>query len=141
MLTNDSSVLSSLGHTCIIPHNYLVRVKYKEPIGRVVMRGAMATFLSWRNPPQPGTIEVNILGESAWPGFLNAEFLANGKKYALIVEKGFIDQSGKKMSVFIIADIDETDCVIELPGESIGAGNRVQIGVSEVANWEQIAPR
>ena len=96
----------------------------------------MTMFLSWRKPPQPGTIPVNILGDSAWPGCLNAEFLAKGRKYALIVDKGFVDQLGQKMSVFIIADVDDKDCVIELPGESMGVGNRVRIGTEEVANWE-----
>lgn len=101
----------------------------------------MPTFLSWRNPPQPGTISVNVLGEAAWHGCLNAEFLAKGRKYALIVDEGFVDQLGQKMSVFIIADVDENDCVIELPGESLSAGNRVVISTSEVTDWSPATTR
>lgn len=96
----------------------------------------MQTLPVWRDTPQPVIIEVKMLGESAWPDKVLAEFHANGQKYALIANADFVDQAGGRMAALIVADVGDEGYLVELPGESPSAGSSVFVRHGDVKAWE-----
>ena len=87
----------------------------------------MRKFIEWRDTFELVFFNVNIIGRDDLSGELHAEFKARGQKYVATVKEERIDQIGKRMPAFIIADVEDGDYLVELPGASLSLGSRVQV--------------
>ena len=92
----------------------------------------MEKFIEWRDDFELVFFHVNIIGKDELSGEVHAEFEARGQKYVATVKEERIDQPGKRMPAFIIADVEDDDYLVELPGESLSLGSRVQVRAEDI---------
>ena len=95
----------------------------------------MPTGWTRRETPEPGYIRVNFVGPDLVGDQLLTTFYAKGEQRGAIIENGFIDEKRMLMAVFIVADADNGDYVIQIKGETIAGGDRIQIDPSEVLEY------
>ena len=92
----------------------------------------MEKFIEWRDDFELVFFNVDIIGKDELSGELHAEFEARGQKYVATVKEERIDQSGNRMPAFIIADVEDDNYLVELPGESLSLGSRVQVRAEDI---------
>ena len=92
----------------------------------------MKKFIEWRDDFELVFFHVNIIGKDELSGEVHAEFKARGQKYVATVKEERIDQPGKRMPALIIADVEDDNYLVELPGESLSLGSRVQVRAEDI---------
>lgn len=93
----------------------------------------MQAFPKWRDNPKFVFLNVEIIGRDDWSKpVVYAKLEVKGEVYVVTVEEDLMDTDTHKMPDLIIADVGENDYLVDLPGESLSAGSRLLVGVSDV---------
>ena len=88
-----------------------------------------------REVPEPGCIRVDSVEPDLVGNHLLTTFSANGEDRGAIIENGFIDRKRMLMAVFIVADADNGNYVVQIKGETISGGDRLEVRPSEVLEY------
>ena len=88
-----------------------------------------------REVPEPGCIRVDSVEPDLVGDQLLTTFRANGENRGAIIENGFIDKKRMLMAVFIVADAENGNYVVQIKGETISGGDRLEAHPSEVLEY------
>ena len=88
-----------------------------------------------RETPEPGCIRVDHVEPDLVGDQLLTTFSANGEKRGAIINNGCIDRKRLLMAVFGGGDSDNGNCVVQIKGETISGGDRLEMHPSEVMQY------
>ncbi|PKB70420.1 MAG: hypothetical protein BZY87_10670 [SAR202 cluster bacterium Io17-Chloro-G6] len=88
---------------------------------------AIINIPQWRPNPEQVKIRCTDIRHDMSPNEMVVQFKVNGNSYTLFVMPSMVNVEERTMDAMIIADLDDSGFLIDLPSETLTSGPRIQI--------------